>query len=130
MGIEALSQRHERYSDETFPPHDWVFFNPHNKTQRAIGFVTNFEKARAAAGLPRLTSHAFRHYFISHAVMSGVNFLTIAKWVGHKNTKMIEEVYGHLRPIFRQEQMNMVQMLGTDQIVGKYSKEEPQAVGM
>jgi len=42
---------------------------------------------------------------------------------------MIEEVYGHLRPICRQEQMNMVQIVGTVQIVGKVSKEEPQAVG-
>ena len=105
---ETLAKRHERYPDEPFPPHDWVFFNRHNMTQQAQSFNTCFEQARIAANLPELTCHGFRHYFISHAVMSGVNFLTIAKWVGHKNTKMIEEVYGHLRPVFRQEQMNMV----------------------
>ena len=46
-----------------------------------------------------------RHYFISNAVMSGVDLLTIAKWVGHSSTKMIEETYGHLSPEYRARQM-------------------------
>jgi len=37
--------------------------------------------------------------------MSGIELMTIAKWVGHANTRMIEETHGHLIPVFRREQM-------------------------
>jgi len=32
--------------------------------------------------LPELTSHALRYYSISQYVMSGIEFFTIARWVG------------------------------------------------
>ena len=41
--------------------------------------------------------HDCRHHFISYAVMSGVDFMTIARWVGHKDGGvLIGKVYGHL----------------------------------
>jgi hypothetical protein len=53
-----------------------------------------FCQARKAAGLPKMTSHTLRHFFISQAMMSkDVTTFTISKWVGHRGTRMIEEVY-------------------------------------
>ncbi len=41
--------------------------------------------------------HDLRHHFISYAVMSGVDFMTIARWAGHKDGGiLIGKVYGHL----------------------------------
>ncbi|HNQ90943.1 MAG TPA: tyrosine-type recombinase/integrase [Verrucomicrobiota bacterium] len=41
--------------------------------------------------------HDCRHHFISFAVMSGIDFMTIARWVGHKDGGvLIGKVYGHL----------------------------------
>ncbi len=41
--------------------------------------------------------HDLRHWFISKAVMAGVDFLTVAQWVGHAdNGVLISKVYGHL----------------------------------
>jgi len=41
--------------------------------------------------------HDCRHHFISYAVMSGIDFMTIARWVGHKDVGiLIGKVYGHL----------------------------------
>lgn len=41
--------------------------------------------------------HDNRHHFISMCVMSHVDFMTIAKWVGHKDGGvLIGKVYGHL----------------------------------
>ena len=37
--------------------------------------------------------------------MNGIASLTIARWVGHNSSKMIEQVYGHLTPDYRAEQM-------------------------
>jgi integrase len=56
-----------------------------------------FEKVREEAGLPNLHFHDTRHHFISECVMSGVDFMTIARWVGHSDGGMlIGKVYGHL----------------------------------
>lgn len=89
---------------------DWVFFHPRRKSTRANGYRKSFVLARDAAGLSYFTSHGLRHYFISQAVMSGINFLTIAKWVGHATTLMIERTYGHLNSGYRREQMNMLKV--------------------
>jgi integrase len=41
--------------------------------------------------------HTFRHLFISKCVMAGVDYMTIAEWVGHKDGGvLIGQVYGHL----------------------------------
>jgi len=106
-----FAKRTKRYPAEQSPPHDWVFFNPKNHDERAVSFFRCFYQARKAAGLPEMTSHTLRHYFISCAVMSGVPFFTIAKWVGHSSTKMIEQVYGHLSPDYRQQQMAKLNIL-------------------
>ena len=49
------------------------------------------------AHLQRFGFHDCRHHFISYAVMSGIDFMTIARWVGHKDGGiLIGKVYGHL----------------------------------
>jgi integrase len=55
-----------------------------------------FERVREEAGLPNLHFHDTRHHFISECVMSGVDFMTIAKWVGHASPVLIGKVYSHL----------------------------------
>ena len=53
--------------------------------------------ARQDAGLEHVRFHDCRHHFISYCVMSGIDFMTIAKWVGHKDGGMlIGRTYGHL----------------------------------
>lgn len=53
---------------------------------------------REVAGLPWLGFHHLRHFFISQAVMSGIDFKTIAEWVGHRDGGvLIGKVYAHLR---------------------------------
>jgi integrase len=97
--------RAARHPDEKTPPHDWVFYNPRNQLARADSFNTCFEKARNAAGLPKMTPYTLRHFFVSYCVMNGIDFLTISRWVGHSSTHMIEQVYGHLTPEYRARQM-------------------------
>jgi integrase len=53
--------------------------------------------ARTAVGLPHLGFHDCRHYFISMAGMAGIDYMTIARWVGHQDGGLlIGKVYGHL----------------------------------
>ncbi len=101
----------KRNGRELLPDHQWVFINPKSHGRRAERFAKSLYKAREAARLRKLSSHTLRHYFISHCVMSGIEFFTISKWVGHANTRMIEEVYGHLNPEYRRKQMAMLRVV-------------------
>jgi integrase len=49
---------------------------------------------------PPITFHGLRHTWASHAVMNGVPLIIVAKNLGHKDTRMVERVYGHLAPSF------------------------------
>lgn len=55
-----------------------------------------FAEVRESAGLPEITLHDLRHYFASHAVMSGVDLLTVSRWLGHSTTELVSKTYGHL----------------------------------
>lgn len=49
-------------------------------------------------GLPHFTHHSMRHYFVSNAIEVGVDFKTIADWIGHKDGGiLVAKTYGHLR---------------------------------
>lgn len=48
--------------------------------------------------LPRSNQHTMRHVFCSNAIEQGVDFKTIADWVGHKDGGvLVAKTYGHLR---------------------------------
>lgn len=53
--------------------------------------------ARDEADLEWVGFHDLRHFFASYCVMSGIDFKTIAEWLGHDSgTGLIDKVYGHL----------------------------------
>lgn len=43
-----------------------------------------------------VTAYAIRHTFATDAILRGVDLVTIAKLMGHKNLKMLTEVYEHV----------------------------------
>ena len=58
-----------------------------------------------SAKLQKFGFHDLRHHFISYSIMSGVDFMTIARWVGHKDGGvLIGKVYGHLADEHRKAQ--------------------------
>ena len=61
------------------------------------GSRLEFKEHVLPAPLQKFGFHDCRHHFISYAVMSGIDFMTIARWVGHKDGGiLIGKVYGHL----------------------------------
>lgn len=70
-----------------------------------------FKLAREATKAERITGfHAFRHYFASMCVMAGIDYMTIAAWLGHKDGGiLIGKVYGHLN---NEHRLNMAAKLG------------------
>lgn len=68
-------------------------------------YLFKFKSARKAldtacriAKLPSFTHHCLRHYFVSNAIERGIDFKTIANWIGHKDGGLlVAKTYGHLR---------------------------------
>jgi integrase len=81
------------------PDSQWLFPSPQRgeKDIPTKSFRESLELVRADAKMPEFTFHDCRHHFISMCVMSGVDFMTIAAWVGHRDGGvLIGKVYGHL----------------------------------
>jgi integrase len=54
--------------------------------------------ASRRAGIPKYHAHTFRHFFASNAVESGVDFMTVAGWLGHRDGgALLAKCYSHLR---------------------------------
>lgn len=94
------------------PDSDWLFPSPQRgeKDIHAQTFRESLKLVRAYAAKeqPTLANKAFhdmRHHFISYSVMSGIDYMTIAEWVGHRDGGvLIGKVYGHLADSHKKEQ--------------------------
>jgi len=53
------------------------------------------EKA-IAAGTKAITPHGMRHSFASNLLMGGAADWMVARWLGHADTSMVNQTYGHL----------------------------------
>jgi integrase len=98
--LEAMHKRRA-------PDSNWLFPSPQRgeKDIHAMSFRESLELVRTHAKMPKIAFHDMRHCFISYAVISGVDFMTIASWVGHRDGGvLIGKVYGHLADAHRTAQ--------------------------
>jgi integrase len=61
------------------------------------------ETNKRASIKPPINFHGLRHTWASHAVMSGMPLIVVAKNLGHTTTRMVELHYGHLAPSYISE---------------------------
>jgi integrase len=81
------------------PDSQWLFPSPQRggKDIPAKSLRESLAMVRTQARMPTFNFHDCRHHFVSMCVMSGIDFMTIAAWVGHKDGGvLIGKVYGHL----------------------------------
>jgi integrase len=94
--IEALLQE---MAASRPPDSVWLFPSPQrgNKDLHAKSLRETLRRIRSKAGLRWIGFHDFRHFFASRCVMSGIDFMTIASWLGHSDGGiLVGKVYGHL----------------------------------
>lgn len=98
-----LSDMLSRKSDS-----QWLFPSGRNHGTRIMSFKKTLEKVREKTGI-EFSNHSFRHYFTSMCVMDGIDFMTIASWLGHADGGvLIGRVYGHLNNQHRIEAASRV----------------------
>jgi integrase len=81
------------------PDSEFIFPSPRRGESDAPTVTLNkaLNTAREKSGVRDFTCHLCRHFFISMCVMSGIDFMTIARWVGHQDGGvLIGRGYGHL----------------------------------
>lgn len=77
----------------------WLFPSPKrgNTDRPVISLRESLNIVRKAVGLNDFGFHDCRHRFASRCVMAGIDYMTIAKWLGHQDGGiLIGKVYGHL----------------------------------
>ena len=119
-----LKQMHSRRQ----PDSDFLFPSPQrgDKDASAKTFKESLAQAKDRSGLKAFGFHDCRHFFISMAVMSGVDFMTIAKWVGHQDGGvLIGKVYGHLADEHRKRMA--LKVVFSPRVVEKESEAAPVA---
>jgi integrase len=93
------------------PDSSWLFPSPRrgSRDEHAKSFRESLKIARKEAGLEWTGFHDLRHYFCSVCVMAGIDFMTIAAWLGHKDGGiLVGKVYGHLLDEHRQKAAKLV----------------------
>lgn len=125
IGADGLTKNHEARTVDFNPPLDallramlarrkegseYLFPAMRAKNTRPLKtLVESVRIARKHAGLAGFGFHDCRHHFISFCVMSGLDYMTIAAWVGHKDGGvLIGRVYGHLADAHKREQAQRV----------------------
>ena len=72
-------------------------WGPSNQTQPLL------HACRRAGIKPAIGIHVLRHTYCSLAIMGGAPLFTVARALGHADTRMIEKHYGHLERNYMRE---------------------------
>jgi integrase len=92
---------------EALPPDtSWLFPSPQRgaKDIHAQTLRESLNAVRKKADLEWVGFHDLRHFFASQCVMAGIDFMTIAAWLGHSDGGiLVGKVYGHLADTHKQD---------------------------
>jgi integrase len=100
------------------PDSPWVFPTP-RQGKKGTGYFANpqqlLEDVRKGAGMPNFHFHDCRHFFASFCVMSGLDTMTIASFLGHSDGGvLVGKVYGHLNPQHKREAAAKIRFTQTE----------------
>jgi integrase len=92
-----------------------LFVNADGQSWKKDTVCRKMERLREKLSLPSDTiAYAYRHTFATDALVSGVQIATVAALLGHKDTRMVAKVYGHLGE-HQQHLINAVQVMAKNQ---------------
>jgi integrase len=94
---------------------EWLFPSARSKDGRVHTFKESLRIARSAAGITDFGFHHCRVFFASQCVMAGIDFRTIATWLGHKDGgTLLSRVYARLSDQHKRNMANRL-VIGASQ---------------
>jgi len=96
------------------PDSEWLFPSPQRGTRdvHAHTLRESFRKVRTAAKVEWAGFHHFRHFFASECVMAGIDFMSIARWLGHRDGgALVAKTYGHLNDAHLRSAANKLSLI-------------------
>ena len=106
-----------REMSEARPP-DSAFMFPSplrgSKDVPALKLRKSFMLVRSKPSLPHIGFHDFRHFSPQPCVMAGIDFMTIAHWLGHSDGGvLVGKVHGHLADEHKKRMADNLSILKT-----------------
>jgi integrase len=96
------------------PDTSWLFPSPQrgSKDIHAKTLRESLLAVRKKAQLSWVGFHDLRHFFASQCVMAGIDFMTIAEWLGHSDGGiLVGKVYGHLADTHKRDAARKLRFL-------------------
>jgi len=95
-------------------PEGKLFRNGRGKPWNRNSVRCRFRRLKRRLNMPNLTATTLRHSFAHHRLTSGQDALTVAKLMGHVDTRMVATRYGHLdaNAEYMQEAANQIDFPG------------------
>jgi integrase len=92
-----LARLFEQVSPASRNSEDLIFKNPTGTSHiDSNNFRDRWKKVLSAANIPYRRPHIIRHNFASHAIEQGIPLTGVAYLLGHSDTRMVAQTYGHL----------------------------------
>jgi integrase len=95
------TQQHRREQSALWHDDDLVFCKDNGRPLCPDLIKRRFDKIRDALAIPTATIHALRHTHASQLLLDGVPVLEVAHRLGHRNSSVTLDTYGHLLPGFQ-----------------------------
>jgi integrase len=73
-----------------------LFLNDRGTRWTKDSVSLRIRRMRERLGIKGLVAYSYRHTFATDALLSGTPIATVAAMLGHTDTKMVAQVYGHL----------------------------------
>lgn len=105
---QALIEQIEHANSLSFNP-DNMLFMKYNKRVMTLAYIHPFLKKYSSD--KKITTHYFRHTFITLAVEAGISKDLIARQVGHADTMMIDKIYAHFTKNMEAQQKEAISKL-------------------
>ena len=90
---------------------DLVFCKENGEPLRPDYFTRLVKRWSTAAGVPRITPHAFRHTAGTWGMEAGVATPVVSEMLGHSSTRVTESHYQHVKATMHRDAASVLERL-------------------